>query len=464
MSMTLPPNIMAPGAMAPAVAGSAGTALVPRPGLPALVLDLPRPRTRGPLLVGLFSLALFAGALGSWSALAPLSEAAVAPGLIKAEGSRRAVQHLEGGIVREILARDGDTVHAGQVLMRLDDAQSGASYEALRATRWALLAQSARLASELAEATTVAYPAELTQADDPRAREAMTGQSILFSSRQASLTSQLQMLGSRIEQYDAAITSARAQLQSQKRQLDLLRREESDVRALVAQGLERMPRLLGLQRQIASAEGNVQDVAGQIERSEAQISETRNQLRNVRDQRLQEVSTDAREVNTKLSDTTERLRAAEDVATRREIIAPADGVVLNSKFFNPGAVVRAGDTVLEIVPAHDRLVAEVHVSPTDIDNVHEGLEAEVRLPAFKQRLVPLLHGHVTFVGGDINEDPQRGLQYYRAQIAIDPDQLKALDNVALRPGMPVDTQIKTGERSFARYMIQPLLDSFHKAF
>ncbi|PZP47534.1 MAG: HlyD family type I secretion periplasmic adaptor subunit [Azospirillum brasilense] len=452
-NIALPPH---GGPLTPVPAGHSG--------LPELVLDLPRPRTRGPMLLGIASIALFVGGFGTWSFTAPLSEAAIAPGVIKAEGNRRAVQHLEGGIVREILVRDGDEVKTGQILMRLDDTQSDATLESSRGTRWALMAQAARDAAEMAGATTVAYPAELVSSDDPRAREAMTGQSILFASRLASLASQIQVLEARLGQYGASILSTRAQITSQQRQLDLLRREETDVRALVAQGLERMPRLLGLQRQIASAEGNISDLQGQVERAEAQITETRNQLRNTRDQRVQEASTDAREVDTKLRELQERIRAAQDVSTRREILAPVDGVVLNSHFFNPGAVVKPGDTVLEIVPERDRLVAEVKVSPTDIDVVHNGLEAEVRLPAFKQRLVPYLHGHVTFVGSDVNQEPQRGTEYYRAQIVIEPDQLAKLENVALKAGMPVEAQIKIGERSFFRYMMQPLIDSFHRAF
>jgi len=436
----------------------------PRPSLPELVLDLPRPRTRGPVIAGMLGIALFVGGFGAWSALAPLSEAAIAPGVIKAEGSRRVVQHLEGGIVREILARDGDVVRAGQVLMRLDDIQADATMESMRGSRWSLLAQDARLAAELARAPDIAFPAELLQSDDPRAREAMTGQRILFSSRLASLNGQMQILQARLSQHEATIASARGQIASQRRQVELLRREEADVQGLVRQGLERMPRLLGLQRQIASADGNLLDLNGQIERAQAQIEETRSEARRALDQRLTEASTEAREVRPKLLEAEERLRAARDVATRREIVAPEDGTVLSSKFFNPGAVVRAGDPVMEIVPARDRLIAEVRVSPTDIDVVHTGLQAEVRLPAFKQRLVPYLHGHVLFVGSDVNQDQQRGVEFYRAQIAIDEDQLRSLDNVQLRAGMPVEAQIQIGERSFFRYMMQPLLDSFHRAF
>ncbi len=447
-----------------ALPGGQLPAEISRAPTPGLVLDLPRPRTRGPVLMGMLGILGFFGSFAAWSAFAPLSEAAIAPGVIKSEGNRRAVQHLEGGIIREILARDGDEVRRGQVLMRLDDIQADTSVESLRGSRWALGAQDARLAAEMAGASAVAFPANLLESDDARAREAMTGQQILFASRIATLNSQRQVLEARLVQHEATITSARAQVGSQRRQLDLLRREEADVGVLVRQGLERMPRLLGLQRQVASTEGNLLDLVGQIDRAQSQIVETQRELQRVRDQRLQEVSTEAREVRSKLMEVDERLRAAQDVATRREILSPADGTVLGSKFFNPGAVVRAGDTVMEIVPSRDRLIAEVHVSPSDIDVVYVGLQAEVRLPAFKQRLVPFLDGHVVFVGSDVTQDPQRGLEFYRAQISIDEGQLRALDGVALRAGMPVEAQIKIGERSFFRYMMQPVIDSFHRAF
>ena len=160
----------------------------------------------------------------------------------------------------------------------------------------------------------------------------------------------------------------------------------------------------------------------------------------------------------------ERLRAAHDVALRRDILAPEDGTVLNLRLFNIGAVVRPGDPVLDLVPSHDRLVAEVNVQPFDIDVVHVGLQAEVRLPAFKQRLVPYLHGHVTFVAQDVTMDDRTRATYYRAQILIDPEQLARLPGVHLVPGMPVEAMIQIGERSFMRYITQPIRDSFTRAF
>ncbi|MDB5369057.1 MAG: HlyD family type secretion periplasmic adaptor subunit [Roseomonas sp.] len=450
----------APTPLPPAKAG--------RPaGLPPLspgTIGTQRPRTSGAMMLGICSIVVFFGGFLAWSTTAPLAEAAIAPGQIRSEGSRRTIQHLEGGIIREILARDGDTVKAGQVLMRMDDAQSGASLETLRSQRWALLAQDARLAAEHRGATDIAFPADLMASNDPRSIEAVTGQRTLFAARQASLISQLQVLEARIAQHEATGASAQGQIASQKRQLELIRREEQDVRTLVSQGLERMPRLLGLQRQAAAFEGNLQDLIGQIDRASASANEARSQMQQTRDQRMTEVSTEAREVRGRLNEAEEKLRAAQDVVTRREIVAPEDGTILASKFFNLGAVVRPGDPVMELVPARDRLVAEVQLSPTDIDVVYPGLQAEIRLPAFKQRLVPFLHGHVTYVASDVTIDDRTRASHYRVQIAVDETQLERLENVTLRAGMPVEAQIQTGSRSFFRYIAQPVIDSFHRAF
>lgn len=440
-------------------------ALVPA-GLPGTeVAELERrPRTRGLVLFGLMAITVFVGSFVAWSMLAPLSEAAIAPGLIKVEGQRRTIQHLEGGIIREILARDGDVVRRGQPLLRLDDVQSGSTLESLRSQRWSFLAQAARLDAELRRAEAIAYPQELRGAEGARAAEAMASQQVLFEARRAALFAQVQVQQARIEQQQAAITSAEGQLRAAATQLDLIRREEEITRGLVQQGLQRLPQLLALQRSAAALEGTGVDLRGQIERARGGIAEARNTIRQIEDTRVQEAGTELRDLTPRLVDVEERVRAAEDVSTRREILAPEDGTILGSRFFTVGAVVRAGEAVMELVPTRDRLVAEVNIQPNDIDVVHVGLQAEVRLPAFKQRLVPFLHGHVIFVANDVTFDERTRQPYYRAQISIDREQLERLENVTLVPGMPVEAMVQIGARSFLRYMIQPILDSFHRAF
>lgn len=431
---------------------------------PELILDAPRPRTRLPTALGYAIVLIFIVGFGSWASLTPLSEAAIAPGVLKVEGTRRTIQHFEGGIVREILVRDGDAVRRGQPLVRLEQPQAAQQTETMRSQRWALMAQDARLVAELAGARAVSFPPELTGADQARAQDAVAGQSALFEARRLALESQVNVLRARIEQHEATIRSSEGQIGAQRRMLVLLRAEEQNTEQLLRQGLARLPQLLALQRQVASTEGNIVDITNQIERSRAQIAEAEREMQRVTDQRTQEASTELRDVRVRLAETEERLRAAEDVSTRLEVSAPESGTVLNSRLFTVGAVVRPGDPVLDLVPERDRIVAEVNVQPNDIDVVHTGLQAEVRLPAFKQRLVPYLHGEVTFVASDVTQDERRGTSYYRVNIAIDEEQLRTLEGVQLRPGMAVEAQIQTGRRSFARYMLQPVYDSFHRAF
>ena len=440
-----------------------GSALPPFP--PHALLDATAPRTRWPVLFGSFVFFVFVVGFGIWSVMAPLAEAAIAPGTVKVEGNRRTVQHLEGGIVREILVRDGSKVEAGQVLVRLDDIQSDSTAEAQRAQRWALLAQDARLVAEMGKlGEPIAFPPELLNSSNARARDAVRGQRELYEARTASLNSQLRVLRARIDQQQAAIRGAQGQMVATRNQLRLIREEEQMRRGLVAQGLARIPDLLALQRAMAGLEGTTQELTGQIDRATATIAETERQIQQVVDQRLQEVSTELREVRGRLAEAEERLRASNDVQTRRDILAPESGTVVNLRLFTLGAVVKPGDAVLELVPDQDRLVAEVNIQPSDIDVVFPGLKSEIRLPAFKQRLVPYLHGEVTWVAADVTTNEQTRQQYYRAYILIDREQMDKLPNVFLTPGMPVEAHVQIGQRTFFQYMTQPIRDSFARAF
>ncbi len=451
------------GALVPAGLSVPGAYRPPQTDLGPLAAA---PATRGAVWFGLVAIILFLGGFGAWSFLAPLSAAAVAPGVIKVEGNRRTVQHLEGGIVREILVRDGDRVQAGQVLLRMDDIAALSALASLRDQRWQLLAQEARILAELSRTPDLRFPPDLAQAalTEPRATEAATAQQTLFASRRAASENQRQMLVSRLQQMEAQIGSTEGQLRSQQRQLELARDLVRMSQELMARGLEPRQRMIERQRLLESTQGNIIDLEGQILRSRNQMIETTAQLRLVDDQLNTELGEQLRDVRAKLLDVEERLRPAADAAQRRDVLAPVAGTVLNLRFFTAGGVVRPGDPILEIVPADDQLVAEVQVQPNDIRSVHVGLLAEVRLPAYKARVLPYLHGHVVNVASDTLVDERTRAPYYRALIRIDPDQLARYPEVELVPGMLVETMIITGERSLWEYVTQPVRDSFARAF
>lgn len=432
------------------------------PGL--ALLDAPRPPTRGVIICGLVVMLGCFGGFMAWATTAPLAEATVAPGVITVEGTRRTVQHLEGGVVRAILVRDGDRVREGQVLVRLDDVQAGASREALRAQHASLTAHAARLAAEASGTGALTFPAALQHSDNARAREAMAGQIALFTARRAALDSQLAVIAQREVQARASIEAAQGQLRAAERQRELIAQEEAMRRGLVNQGLSRLPELLAVQRGRAAIEGSIEELQGQITRARSAIEEAQGQAQSLIDQRRQEVGTEAQEIAARVAEVEERLLAAEDVATRRDILAPEDGTVVNLRVFTLGGVVRPGDPLLDLVPASDRLVAEVNIPPTDIDAVRTGLTAEVRLPAFRQNLVPYLSGEVIFVAADVTTDPQTRQSHYRARIALDQEALARMPGVFLAPGMPVEAHVMIGARSFWRYMTQPLRESMRRAF
>jgi HlyD family type I secretion membrane fusion protein len=433
-------------------------------------MDAPHPLTRSIVLFGLISMAIFIGAFSAWSYFAPLAEAAMAEGVISVEGDHRLIANQEGGTVQELLVHDGDHVRAGQVLMRMNDAQASATAETAKAQRWTLLAQLARLDSETAGDSKIRFPPELLAAaggrglDAARAADAMSVQRTLFEARSISLNSQISVLQDRIDQQLAVISSDEQQQQATQQQLDLIQREVEVKQMLLTKGLARLSEVLQLQRNQASLNGTLGDLAGQIQRARATIAESRSSMKQARDQRLQDASDDRRDARSKLNDAEDSLRAAQDVAVRRDIVAPEDGTILNMHVFNIGAVVKPGDTVMELVPLHDRLVAEVNLSPDDIDVVYSGLDAHIRLPAFKQRLVPSVDGRVIFVASDVTTDEKTKTEYYKTKILVDRDQLDHLPNVHLTPGMPVEAMVQLGERSFFHYITQPIRDSFHRAF
>lgn len=403
------------------------------------------------------------GGFGAWAALAPLASAAVAPGVIAVDSNRKTVQHLEGGIVAEILVRDGDRVAAGQPLMRLDDLETRSLLGQFETQQGALLAQEARLVAERDGLPAVVFPAGLRGVDGSLA-DAVSGQQRIFASRRASLEGRIRVTRQRVAQIEAQIAALEAQRRAGREQLVLIAEEVRGVEEMVNKGLERRPRLLALMRQSADLQGTQGDLANRIAQAREAIAQAELEILGLEADRASEVALELREVQARRAELEEKLEAARGRWMRRDILAPAAGTVLNLRYFAPGAVVPPGGAVLDLVPQDDRLVVEAQVNPTDIDVVHPGLPAKVVLTAFKSRSMPQLDGEVVRVSADALKDERSGLTYYAARVVVDSAQLGALEGVTLVPGMPAETLIVTGERTLLHYLTQPVRDSLRRAF
>jgi HlyD family type I secretion membrane fusion protein len=418
-----------------------------------------------PVAVGLAVLALFFGVLGGWAALAPLTSAAVASGVVKVDSNRKTVQHLEGGIIAALVVENGDRVAAGDVLVRLDAAQARATWGLLQGQHDALAARAARLAAERDGAPAIAFDADLAaRRDDPAVAAVLAGQETVFASRRTTLAGQVDILRQRRQQLEAEIDSRHAQLAAAERQQALIGAEIADIEVLVAKGLERRTRLLGLQRQQASLEGLRGEQLGLIARARQQIGETELQIINHRNGQMDQVVATLAQVRAELGELAERLVASRDVLARRTIVSPIAGTVVNLRFFTAGGVIGPGAPILDIVPEDDRLVIEAQIRPLDIDVVRPGLAAEVRLTAFKQRTTPTLAGRVAYVSADRLVDAASGTAHFTARVEIPAAELARLDGVELYPGMPAEVMVVVGRRTALGYLLDPLRESFGRAF
>jgi HlyD family secretion protein len=433
---------------------------------PPPVPATPLARTRELVLAGSALISIFVVGLGTWSVLAPLESAAVAVGSVVSESSRKTVQHLEGGIISAILVHDGDQVVTGQTLIRLDDTKARTTLLALRGQLWDAKAREARLIAERDGTATIDFPADLVaQQSEPAVAAALAGQQKIFDTRRSLVDSKTAAIRERINQVHEEINGHQAEVDALVKRVALLQEEVGGVKQLVASGLERKSRLLQLERDLADADGKRGDTLAQIARAKQSIAEAEIDILSLQNDRQKDVADELRETQKKSHELAEQVQAAADVLARDDVKAPQDGIITDLRVHTPGGVVTPGEALLDLVPEADRLVVEVQVRPEDIDRVHEGLPAQVRLLPYKQRRTPLLDATVTYVSADRLVDKRTERAYYSAKLRIDEKELAALgDEVKMVPGMPSEAMIKTGETTVAAYALSPILDSFHRAF
>lgn len=422
--------------------------------------------SRGPVALGLLTLLLLVGGFGGWSVMSTIDGAVVAPGRLEVEQNRQVVQHLDGGVVAEILVEDGKVVKAGDVLIRLDGTLLQSELTIVEGQLFELFARRGRLEAERDDAETITFPAELTELAKTRteAVDLMEGQRRLFEARRETLAKQTEQLGKRGDQTRNQIVGVEAQIVALNSQLELIGRERASVQELFDKGLAQVSRLLSLEREEARLQGQVGELTAAKATSEGRITEIEIEVLRLAAARREEANTQLRDIGYRELELVERRSALLERMSRLDVTAPVEGIVLGLTVTTPRAVLRPAEPLLYLVPQDRPLVIIAQVAPTDIDQVHPGQPARLMFSAFSTRTTPELMGHVVMVSPDALADERSGLTFYRAEILPDPGEVEKLVGLTLLPGMPVDSFIRTDARSPMAYLVKPFTDYFMKAF
>ena len=417
------------------------------------------------LIIGLAVVLVLAGGLGGWASTAEISGALIAPGSIVVDSNVKKVQHPTGGVVGELLARDGDIVKAGDVVVRLDDTVTKASLAIVTKNLDGLLARAARLQAEQQGLDKIVFPAALRdRASDSDAKNIIASEAKLFEVRTTGRTGQKAQLRERITQLNEEIGGLMAQEKAKDQEIVLVEKELAGVRTLYDQHLVQISRLTVLERDAARLNGERAQFIAQRAQAKGKITETELQIIQVDKDLVSDVSKDLRETNDKIGEFVERKVTAEDQLRRTDIRAPQDGMVLQSTVHTVGGVITAGDAIMMIVPQTDALSVEAKVNPQDIDKLQIGQKTLLRLSAFNQRTTPELNGVVSRVSPDVTTDQRTGQSFYTIRVSMPADEIARLGDAKLIPGMPVEAFVQTGDRTMMSYLIKPLSDQLMRAF
>jgi membrane fusion protein, epimerase transport system len=420
--------------------------------------------------LGLVIVLVVFGGFGTWAAVAPLSSAAHAPGVISVESYRKTVQHLEGGIVKSIEVRDGQAVEKDQVLLTMDDTQSRGQLEVLRGQYYVTLTREARLFAQRDGASKVTYPPELLKNEnDPRVQEAMRVQNQTFRARKGAYDGEIGLYQQQVGQLEARVVGLRSQKGSRERLVKSFKTELDDFEALVKEGYAEKQKVRELERNLAQSEGQLGELEQTIAATSLQISETKLKILQLQKELQREVAKELAEVQGQLYELREKVQTVGDTVARTVVRAPQSGTVLDLTVHTLGAVVRPGDKLMDIVPKDERLIVEAKVAPNDIDRVQKGQSAEIRFSAFKMRDTPKVDGKLVALSADrlMDKSDARGeVPYYLARVEISPKGLEDLarQKLELVAGMPAEVLINTGERTLFGYLIDPIRNTVARSF
>lgn len=418
-------------------------------------------------VLGLLLLSVSFGGFGYWGATAPLAAAVIAQGSFVATGQNKIVQHLEGGIIHEILVSEGDDVHAGQPIMKLDETAALANERQFFLRRARLEAINARLTAEFESNDEFEIPEYLLSSlTDPEIASILDSQKLNFVSARRKLESDIQLLRSNIDSLRFRAEGYEGQKESMQQQLGYLEDEFTGKKALLAQGLIRATEVNAMKRAMADANGQIQRLASEVSETNAQVRKHEEQIAQTRAAYQEAVVEEMQSIQAELDGVREQSRNAENVLRRSVIEAPVAGTIIRLHYHSSGGVVESGKSIAEILPTDVPLIIEVQVPRTDIDTVKSGQDATVRLTALNQRTTPVLDGKVYYVSADSIPEGNSGQvrEVYLARVSLDSSQLRRVPGFTPTPGMPVEIMIQTQERTFFDYLSRPIADSMARAF
>lgn len=427
--------------------------------------DAPTERYDGFLRMGFLSLIILFAVVVVWGSIAKIQGAVIAPGTLVVETKPKIVQHLDGGIVGEILVKDGDKVLQDQVLMRLDPTMLEANRQIIETRYYETLARVARLEAERDELDEIIWPDQLLGQEQSLSVEtAKAGQAKLFTTRRAAALGTIKRLNQRIAQNRNQISGLRSLVASQVAQQDSLMAEISELKRGLDKGIVSQNRYNGVVREQLRLEGDLRRNETEISRLLNVVAETQVDILQARRDRQEEILTDLRTAQTEASDYNEQLISAADQTRRIDVLSPSDGIVHNLAVTTVGGVVQAGQEIMQIIPQDDRLIISAQVQPQDIDQVYEGQPATIRFSAFNQRRTPELNGFVLKSSADSLVDKVTGIPYYQVRLEVPVKELERLEGLQLIPGMPAEAFMQTQSRSVLSYLVKPASDAMRRSF
>jgi HlyD family secretion protein len=426
----------------------------------------PRASIRRHILISLVVGLLLVGGIGGWAATSEFAGAVIAQGLLVVDTNVKKVQHPTGGVVAELRVRDGDVVNIGDIVIKLDDTQTRANLAIVVKGLDELGARRAREEAELEGKDAITFPEDMTaRRDDPEVAKMLNGEAALFEIRRKTREGLKAQLTERVSQSEEEITGLIAQVESKDKQVEWIKKELLGVRELWTKQLVQFTRVTTLEREQARLDGERGQLVASIAQSKGKIAETKIQILQVDQDMRTEVGKDLADIRGKAAELVEKKVAAEDQLKRIDIRAPQSGMVHQLDVHTVGGVISAGQPIMLIVPAADKLIVEAKVQPQDIDQVRMGQLAVMRFTNFNSRTTPEINGEVSVVSGDVTTDQRTGASYYTVRVLVPPAELARLDTtVKLVPGMPVEVFIQTTVRTVVSYFVRPFQDQIARVF